>query len=78
MRACAASARASYITGVRLRRRITLCATNRVGGVLAGDFFWIFRGFTDCATALIFAQETGRAVAPIGAVAGGCEDDRLL
>ena len=32
-------------------------ATVRVGGVLPGDFSWIFRGFTECAGVVIPAQQ---------------------
>src|SRR5688572_22467304 len=42
-----------------LTGRGAFCATVRFGGVLAGDFFWIFRGFTGCAGEVRFAQHPG-------------------
>jgi hypothetical protein len=42
-----------------LRGWTTFRAPSRVGGVVAGDFFWIFRGFTECAAELTFAQHLG-------------------
>jgi hypothetical protein len=49
----------SSIRRAMLRGWTTIFVLNRVGGVLARDFFWIFRGFTDCAAGLTFAQQLG-------------------
>jgi hypothetical protein len=49
----------SLSEGAVLRGRTTLCAPSSVFGVVGREFFWIFRGFTDCAAELTFAQHLG-------------------